>query len=167
MYRLVIEIREMGPTPRGMKRAVGNAFKAAYQATGEHWQEHMLPKHFTKAGAKEYGYTPRKGEQQTGKAFWRSYTGRKQKYQGHTRPLVYSGTSEILALRGRVLATRKAAVVSIPAPALNYRPPHSTIDMRREVTTISDRELPVLARIFEQTLHDQLTAVGFYDKQKQ
>lgn len=167
MYRLVIEIREAGPTPRGMKRAVGNAFKEAYDVTGRHWQQTMLPKHFTRAGAREYGYTPRKGEQSgTGKGFWRTYTGRKQKYLGHTRPLVYSGASETLAMRGIVRATRKQAVVPIPAPTLNYKPPRSSINMRQEVTTVSDREIPDLVRVFEQELHRRLEAVGYYEKTK-
>lgn len=172
--KLTIYYRSMGAVPRGLRRGMGGAIKAAYEATGLLWQQKFLPKHFETVAYKEYGYEPRAGLRPgdpKGKWFWRSYVGRKIRYLGHNRPLVYSGKSRERALAGRVIATKKEGRVTIPAPALNRlpgqkarqagRPVRSQIDMRWEVTRISEREKPPMIRAFDKRFIRALRAIKY------
>jgi hypothetical protein len=128
-------------TPDLPKRVWNNVQKHAFEQAARLWRDEHLPKHFTTRGAKLYGYEPRSGEGKSGKAFWRSYSGRKKKYLGHMRPLVFSGESRRRALGSRTKATSKYGAVPINAPALSYKNPHSDIDMRSEVTRITEAEV--------------------------
>lgn len=141
-------IRYSGPVPKHVTRGVINQIlKEGYRLIGIYWQKHLLPKHFTHAGAREYGYTPRKGEAGSGRKFRGSYTFKKLQRQGHTKPLVYTGASEQAAKGGRVTSTSKGVRVTVPARALNFKPPRSNINMRQEVTRISDAEAETLTRL--------------------
>lgn len=141
-------IRYHGAVPKHVTRATMNKLlKEGYRLIGLYWQKHILPKHFTHAGAREYQYTPRKGEAGSGRSFRGSYTAKKLKRQGHTKPLVYTGESERSAKTGRVTSTSKGVRVTIPARALNFKPPRSNINMRREVTRISEADAEKLTKL--------------------
>jgi hypothetical protein len=141
------------------RRRRGHVLKQVYQAIGQRWGEEYLPKRFTPE-QKKYNFEPRAGQQSgmAGKQFWRSYTGRKKKKYGHTLALVYSGESARRAQNFRVTATRNGAKVTVPAPALNYRSPHSSINMADEVRTVTPDEQRALAaygtRILTRTVRE-------------
>lgn len=127
------------------KRAF-NAMKNEVLAdAGRRWHREMRPKHFTTAGAREYNYRPRKGERGNTdrKGFRRSYTGRKLRMMGHTRPLEFTGEGKRLSRIQDVRATSKRVRVILPRK-FNFRNPHSQINMREELTTISKREEELL-----------------------
>ncbi|NLE57412.1 MAG: hypothetical protein GX616_03570 [Planctomycetes bacterium] len=128
------------------RRKRGNLLKQVYLAIGDRWGSEYLPKHFT-GEQKKYDYAPRSGEGAgvTGKKFWRSYTGRKKKKYGHTLALVYTGESRRRARAYRVAATRNGAKVTVPAPALNFRNPHTNIDMVSELRQVTPDEQRNLA----------------------
>ncbi len=135
----------------------------SWTLVGEDWHRRLRPKHFTTAGAREYGYKPRKGEagNADSKSFWRSYTGRKQKKYGHTRPLVWSGELEQLSrarrIEARAFSTRSKVRVIMPqAQKANFRNPHSQINMREELTTVSDAEVVEIAELHNQSMNERL-----------
>ena len=155
------------PFSRGMPKRRYNAIrKEALTAVGNFWHDKFRELHFTKEGARKYGYTPRSGEGKSGKPFWQSYTGKKQKAKGHQRPLVWSGKTEELSRRRRFTITSKRDLailrIKIPAPALNYKNPHSEIDMRKEMTTVTPDEMQAMQQCYVERLADlirQETAV--------
>lgn len=156
-----ITIKEIQPTPRGMKRELGRCLKAMWADMGVMWHREFRPKHFTAAGAREYGYQPRSGERGSrgSKAFKSSYTGRKLRQKGHTLPLVWSGLSRTFTRMRDVRSTSKGARVVMNPPALNLRPKGGTIDMRDELTRISIRERHGLTARGNVMLPRQLNAI--------
>ena len=145
-----------------------NALKRrAWLPVGAYWHEHYVMKHFTHEGGREYRYAPRAGE--TGnerKSFWRSYTGWKQKHLGHTNPLVLSGElrdmAKIYRLEATATSTESKLRVILPmAQKANLRNPKSRfqINMREELTTVSEQEAEVLVGIFDRELQNQLNEV--------
>lgn len=140
--------------------------KAAWFKAGCFWHSELREKHFTHAGAREYGYLPRAGETgNTRKKFWASYTGRKQRIMGHTLPLVWSGESmnltKIRKIRTKAegFLTYSGCEVILPSPGFNRRNPHSHINMREEVTAISQRDASTVVRGFEGEVNRRLNAI--------
>jgi hypothetical protein len=140
---------------QGLSRSeVNDAIRRTWFIVGSDYHRAFMAKHFTHAGAREYGYAPRKGERGApgSKGFRRSYTGRKLRQKGHTLPLVWSGESRTLARVRDVRATSKGCRIVIHANKLNFRNPKSEINMRDEVTRVSDMEARVVMRDFAHTL---------------
>lgn len=128
-----------------------------------YWHTRMLPKHFTAKGASEYRYEKRQGERGTqgNKTFRRSYTGRKLREKGHTRPLVYSGATELLTRQRQVTSTSKGGRIRINVPAyIKFKLRHSKINMADELTRVSRGEEQELARVFDQILQRKLRGVN-------
>lgn len=145
-----VALKTEGPTPRLLKRVLNDCHRDAAANMGSFWHERFREKHFTNAASSEYGYHPRQGERgRPSKKFSSSYTGRKLREKGHTRPLVYTGESERRTRQLDVRATAKRGEarvrVVLHAPALNFRYAGSPIDMRDEVTTVSQREADAIA----------------------
>jgi len=146
-----VALKRSGPTPKLLKRELNNCHRDAAANMGEFWHERYRPKHFTNAASTEYGYTPRQGERGRpfGKGFDRSYTGHKLKLHNHSRPLVFSGESQRRTETMDVRATAKKGEafvrVVLHAPALNFRYSGSPIDMRDEMTAVSQREADAIA----------------------
>jgi hypothetical protein len=192
MPLLHFNIRYSGPVPGApyFGRPVwNNMLKEAWAATGQHWFDKLLPKHFTVAGGKEYGYAPRAGEAAgtTGKAFWSSYAGRKQKYKGHRDPLVWSGElrRDTLAQRS-IYATFRGVRVALPgARKANFIPGEknkrvrqaarnwrqhvaavrgwtraSQVDMPDELTRVSPREIDELIGVHNEWMARRLGLVS-------
>jgi hypothetical protein len=160
------------PGSRGLPRRRYNALrKLALEAVGHFWHEHYRALHFTAEGAKKYGYAPRSGHGRSGKKFWQSYTGRKLKAKHHRRPLVWSGKSEELSKRRTFAITSKRDLailrIKIPAPALNFKNPHSDIDMRKEMETVTADEMAAMSKVYVERLaeliHEEtaVVRVGF------
>lgn len=82
------------------RRAYGRGKKHMFRFVLRYWHRMMLPKHFTRAGAREYHYEPRGGEVGAGggAGFFTSYSFYKRKWFGHANPLMYTGWSRALAL---------------------------------------------------------------------
>jgi hypothetical protein len=139
--------------------ALKGILKEAWFDPGKQWHQELRPKHFTKQGGGEYAYAPRAGEPgNERKNFWTSYTGRKQKRFGHTLPLVYSGDSsgDSLLVRSRVARIENSPngvkVILSGANKANWHNPKSNIDMRAELTRISDLEVAELTNVLEDSL---------------
>jgi len=159
MIPIAFNIKYSGPIPRHVRARLRRILKEGYQYIGIFWHRHYRAKHFTREAYQEYYYTPRKGEGKTGKAFWRSYTGRKQRRFGHTRPLVWSGESERASRRRDVRATSKGVKIFIHANKLNFRNPHSNINMREEMTRVSTRERETLVERMAWKVNRDLAAI--------
>jgi len=144
------------------KRELNNAIKGANADMGLFWLGMIRPKHFTKAGAREYRYAPRQTYKPQKKGskrdpFRASYTGRKLKEKGHTRPLVWSGESELRSRQGRVDATSKRMRVVMNVPALNFSPKgHRDLDMLAELTEVSDADFAKMLRVFQRSLDQRV-----------
>lgn len=128
------------------RKKINDAMRRAMYSLGVRFKTLLLPKHFTKAGAREYGYKPRKGESGSGRRFEKSYTWRKLRKFSHTLPLVYSGELRKETLFGsqkiRVTSTSKESTVHIGLPLkANYKNPHSEIHPLKELQTVSEMEL--------------------------
>jgi hypothetical protein len=147
LFGAVISYR--GATPKLALRKRNEVYKAGYVWTLTHWHREMRPKHFTHAGATEYRYAPRRGERGGGRRFEGSYTQRKLKKYGHTRPLEFTGESKRASADLKIKATSKGGRCILSTPRLNYRHPDSQVRAREEMTRVSDREVAVLARVFE------------------
>lgn len=155
------------PSELGLSQRKFNDIKRnAWYHVGKYWMAHFRRKHFTHAGAREYGYLPRKGQAGNThpKGFWASYCGQKQKQKGHTLPLVWSGESREKSKAARIHATATAKKsrcrIVLNVPTLNYKNPHSQIDMRAEMTRISEREMQILAKEYEKHIDMQLQMFG-------
>ncbi len=127
--------------------------KKANLFAGGKWHSNFRAKHFTEAGAREYRYASRKGQHASpgSKAFKNAYQGRKRREKQHTKPLVWSGRSEFLSRQRSFKATSKRVRISIRAPALNLKPKTkdgstSKVNMRKEMETVSGKELRALDR---------------------
>ncbi|MFQ5414658.1 MAG: hypothetical protein ACE5E6_09395 [Phycisphaerae bacterium] len=154
IFVLKFRILEKGATPGIMKRELNKLTQKGLEAIGLWWHRAMRPKHFTHAGAREYGYLPRVGERGNPgeKGFRRSYTGQKLRKFGHTNPLEFTGESKTLARIRDVRANSKRVRIVIHANKFNFRNPHSKINMREEMTTVSTREQKQLVRLFDRFL---------------
>jgi hypothetical protein len=159
------KIRYFGAVPMAsLSRADMKAIiQSAWVKVGELWHREMRPKHFTQAGAREYDYAPRSGEPGNPhpQGFWQSYTGRKQRYQRHTRPLEWSGELKELTRARRIDAKAfrkrsKMRVIMPQARKANFRHPASEVNMREELTRVSEREVPELVEEHNETMSDRL-----------
>jgi len=126
-------------------------FKKAYEDTARYWHKHMLPKHFTRAGAIEYGYTKRTEK----------YMKRKAKKWGHQDPLVYSGN-----LRDRAKLTRdiranskqgKVVMRGLPSYVFKYYN-SSPVKKHLELVKASEREKEILRRVYQASINKHFSA---------
>ena len=162
----VVGIRERQPLAKGLRRAFNAASKLAWEHTGQYFHDELRDLRFTPEHAQEAGYFKRKGEGQAvgSKAFKRSYQGKKfySPNRGGGRnqanPLEDSGeTRDLVRTNYRVQATSKRVEVRYPgARKLNFRNPRSRIRMNEEFKRLTDRELTLLARVYDDKLDEIL-----------
>lgn len=151
----IAKIEMRGPVPGNLSEGDQKQIIAdAWSRVGHFWHRELLDKHFTNAASTEYGYTARQGESgRPGKrGFHRSYTGRKLRLKGHTRPLEYTGKSKERAKGMARVVVRQGkgwteARVVMNSPGFNRRYSGSPINMRAELTTISQREVAQLTDV--------------------
>lgn len=163
-----IEMRVKGPVGRVMRRHHARIMRASFEVAGATYHERFMAKHFTTLGAREYNYTPRSGERAGvgSKAFFRSYTGRKQKEKGHTRPLVWTGASELLAKIRDIRATSKRARIVQHARGLNRRNPRSEVNPAEEIQRTTERERRVVRVTFKRTYGRRARAVREVERKR-
>jgi hypothetical protein len=152
MIDMRFQMREIGPTPKHIRRELPKLKKYAFRRVAtEFHRQTWARKHFTQRGATEYGYEPREGQpgRPHPEGFQRSYTGRKLRKEGHTYPLVYSGRSRLLARFPRISATSKKATIRIPFPALALQRATAHIDMQEELETISRPDTEDIVKRFQ------------------
>lgn len=155
------------------KQAMRTVLRESLRVSGRYWQRYMLPGHFTRAAYNTYGYTPRSGDPGSGHAFLGSYQWKKlQGYKNSeglasthsTRPLVYTGRSEQSGKRGKVTPRAQSSGhgyvdISIPAPALNFKPAGSKVDMRAEVTRVTPAEEKKLEEIMARDIEKRVERI--------
>ena len=143
------------------KRVHAAIMKKVHYRLGAYWLHEIRPRHFTKQAPQIYGYAPRQGEgprSKEKKSFFASYLGRKQKTKRHQRPLVFSGTSERLSAQGEVRPTSKRVRVVMRVPAFNFVQTRRgyTINMREELTRVTQSERNQLGRVAADIYRDEL-----------
>ena len=137
---LTIDITVKGAVAAWGRRAVNDVMRRAFEKAGIYWGQKFLPKHFTKAGAREYGYAPRKGERaRFGSRAFRYWAGPEEVRRREILPLIYTGDAEdtIRTYNVRAVATSKDVYVKVTMPGargLNRLPAKMRGDLRRVST---------------------------------
>lgn len=162
----VVGIRERQPLAKGLRRAFNAASKQAWEHTGQYFHDELRDLRFTQLHAEEAGYYKRKGEGQPvgSKSFKRSYQGKKfyspNRGGGRNRanPLEDSGeTRQLVRTNYSIYAVRNRVEVRYPgARKLNFRNPRSRIRMNEEFKRLTDRELRLLAKVYDEKLDELL-----------
>ena len=139
------------------------AARVAMKAVGDYWVKNYLPLHFQNTAFFRYGYTPRNPGYRKRKLAGAILGGAQS--IGEDRPLVWSGRSLERAKAARVEAKAPSAALAyadvvINAPALNFRPKGSRIDMRAEVTRVNATEAEFLAASFTKEFDRELVRMG-------
>ena len=159
--QLTIEITVKGAVAAWGRRAVNDVMRRAFSEAGIYWGQKFLPKHFTKAGAREYGYVPRKAERaRPGSKQFRRYAGPEEKRRGKILPLVYAGDMEdtIRTYNVRAVATSKDVYVKVTIPGargMNRLPPRMRGDLRR----VSRAEWDVITKVINAEIQAGLAAL--------
>jgi len=156
MAKLVSISIEYDGVPRISKREINREVKTAYKGMATTWHQRFRDKHFRSTAFNEYGYPSRS----------RKYEDFKKRVAGHKRPLEFSGESRRLSKSKRIQATSKGASVVMPVRAFNFRPKGSRVDMRKEFTTVTEREQSTLERQEEQKLTRRLNRLSKRKKVK-
>jgi hypothetical protein len=154
-----IVVKKQGATPGILAKERNRIQRDAFYEIGSHWHAKMLPKHFTRQAFTLYRdvYQPRKPR----------YERRKFRRFGHTYPLVYSGESMRLALSIRdVRATSRGNRVVLHSRRFNMRHPKSKINMREEVTFISQTEDRGLGLRFDREFQDGIDSIRTSEETK-
>ncbi len=154
---LYFTLKETGPTPGILKRALPRLNKAAWKAAGIFWHTEFRPLHFLRSATRRYGYLPRSGSRlpRGSKGFRRSYSGRKLRKYHHMKPLVFSGQSRDLTKIRNIKATSKGVRVSMNAPALNARPKDGRIRMHKELRKVIPAEREAIAEVLAKEFERQ------------
>lgn len=135
----------------GMKKSEMNAvLRGAFTKAGEHWHKKFRARHFSNDAYQEYGYQRRTG----------AYNRRKQRHLGHNLPLVFTGVSRDLSKSRTINATKNSVAVTMPVRVFNFRRSAKSPDMRKEFTTISEREHAQLDGVMEKTIDKSLNSFG-------
>lgn len=149
MIPIKYEIRDRGPTPRGMRKVLNAAKKEAWFDAAVHFHATMSDERFKHAHATKAGYAPRS----------RNYERQKLKKFGHTNPLEFSGTTRRLVRAATITSTSTGARVRYPgARVFNFRNPKMKANMVVEFTTVLQEEANEIARVFDQKLDQKLNA---------
>jgi hypothetical protein len=141
----IIGLGMLGLTKADMR----DAGRAGMKLAGWLWHRRFKPLHFLPNAGPKYGYTVRSRLYRNAQEAFG-----KRRTPGPIRPLVFTGQSESLALASNTVRaratgyTRYHADVIINAPALNYKNQNSSIDMRKEVTTLLPSETKAIEREF-------------------
>jgi hypothetical protein len=127
--------------------------RTAMTSVGWLWHRKFKGLHFQPFAGAKYGYARRSPSYNRAEQAWG-----KKRAPGPTRPLVFTGESERLAMSSNTVRSKATsfekyhADVIVNAPALNRRNKNTAIDMRREVTTVIPSETTAMnsefARVF-------------------
>ena len=160
----MIEIRDRGITPRGMRRQFQKAQAEAWEDTALEFQRAYVSRRFTVAHAREAGYTKRKGDELPwgSKGWRRSYMGIKFRRFKHQRPLEFTGETRA-AVTGptaaNVRATAYQAQLAYPgARKLSFRAKGSDVRAQDEFRRVVPSEASTLAKFYDRRLDRILAA---------
>lgn len=148
-----VKMKWTGPRVKGLHKHL----RYAYAHVANYWHGRILPKHFTREGARKYRYAKRQGEPGSGKRVKGSYTEQKRKQHGHTLPLVLTGLARTLARMRNIRATGKGAQISIAVGKMLLNP-KGRREREREVTEVAPGELRDMARLFKKIVTARLNA---------
>ena len=130
-------------------KAFNEAQKKAFRAVGEYWHQHILPQHFTHAGARRYGYQRRS----------RRYESYKLRKYGHTYPLVKTGQMKREALMIRDVREKNSRVKVFlhgPKHLWQFRKDYGASDKAKELTAVDSKDEATIIRIFDQVMTEEL-----------
>lgn len=161
-FKATVEYR--GPITALMKKRIWNqqVEEPSWLEPLRLWVEKFRPIHFTHAGFRRYGYSPRSGQDapRDSRLFWTSYFGRKLRKAKHSLPLVYSGELEQMTALGVYRLNSKRGKYVMPgAQKANFRQPGSKVNMRDELTKLTDTEMRAMVREKKRALIKRLLAV--------
>lgn len=131
--------------------------RAALLHAAAEWHSKFLPEHFKFSAYSRYGYMPRD----------RKYEIRKARHLGHRKPLVYSGTTQQMAMsevsfRSTSIAGMQASQAVMAVEDYFFqRPRNSPIDKAEELTTINEQEQAHLTDIVEKRFMEGIGVTGF------
>jgi hypothetical protein len=139
------------------------AARVAMQKVGDYWIKTYLPLHFENTAFFRYKYTPRNPRYRKRKLNFGEIDG--VQAIGEDRPLVWSGRSRERAKAARAQGKSPSAKfayadITIDAPALNFRPTGSRIDMRDEATRVNQQEVNTLGDLFAKEFDKELVTLG-------
>lgn len=160
----LIEIRDRGITPRGMRRQFQKAQAEAWEDTAIEFQRLLLPKRFSILHARDAGYEKRKGDELPwgSKAWRKSYMGVKHRRYKHQRPLEFTGETRA-AVTGptavNIRATAYQAQLAYPgARKLSFRAKGSNVRAQDEFRRVTAMEARILSEIYDKRLDRILAA---------
>lgn len=153
------------------RKVMRTALRETLRFVGMFWRREFLPIKFTRAAYRRWNYTPRGGDAGSGRAFLGSYQWKKlngfKNEEGlaslkTTRPMVYTGRSERSGKRGQVIPRAQSAErgyvdITIPAPALNFKPKGSNVNMRDEITRVTPAEEKKLEELMVRDIDKRIT----------
>jgi len=152
-----VTIKERGAVPRGMRKVHNQASKKAWYATARRFHVEHRDDRFTKSHARKANYKKRSGERPGQSPV--GYTARKKRKFGHTRPLEFSGETRRAVRSANIVATSKGGRVKYAgARKLNFRNPHSDIDMAAEFRRLIPEEIEDMAKHYDDILDRELNA---------
>lgn len=157
----------------GKGRFRDNAFRPSLRFVGLLYQRKYLPLKFTRAAYRRYNLSPRSGDPGSGHAFLGSYQWKKlngfKNEEGlpstrTTKPFVYTGRSEQSGKRGKVTARAASSgtghvEITIPAPALNFRPEGSKVNLGEEIRRVSQQEERELEEIMARDIEKRVNRI--------
>ena len=158
---LKVQIKERGAVPRKLRKVYTASSKVAWAETGRKFHAEMRDDRFTKEHARVARYVKRRGEEPglSESDFRRSYTGKKLSKWGHTNPLQWSGETRRNVRSANISQTSKGATVRYPgARKLNFRNPHSSINMADEFRRTTADERKELAAQYDTSLNREMNA---------
>ena len=157
-------------SPEVTRRQLPKIVKEALLEVGEDWHKRILPKHFTREGARRYGYRDRTKEHQR----------RKGRRFGHQDPLVFSGDMKRQVLRRQeIKATSKKMTVILRGPKYMFmfrKTARGTLkglkgaarrsaalmamgDKAAELTATTREELLEQARLLDQKIQEKIDGI--------
>ena len=149
MIPVKYEVKDRGPTVRGMRRVINNLTKESWFQTGVQFHARFTDLRFTHAHATQAGYAPRS----------KSYERQKFKKYGHTYPLEYTGRTRRLVRTANVASTSKGVDIRYPgARVFNFRNPKMKANMVVEFTTVLQSEANEMAKFFDDDLDKRLNS---------
>ncbi|HEV7301606.1 MAG TPA: hypothetical protein VGN72_19735 [Tepidisphaeraceae bacterium] len=161
--------------PKLDRDLVNRAVSEGNEAAVERWHDEFQPLHFEESATRRYGYQKRSGSGEPPRVVRRKgklanvtvanpkYLWRKQREKGHTKPLVYSGRSEIAAKQMVITATARRGVgtfTALPKYFFQRRKDLRQPDKGAELITVIEYEVNDMARYAEAAATAVLNSAG-------
>ena len=137
-------------SPEVKAKAFRGIVKEGMREILDFWHNKYLPKHFTKAGAREYKYEDRSS----------THMKKKIKYYRHADPLVYTGDmKKMLKQMLFISGTAKKATGKMRGPKYLHTKGRNQPDKADEITRISRPEIQIFAQRMDKHITKKINAV--------